>query len=160
MFPLSGSNFTLSVTVPFALDFIWIFKVYYQIVELQTLTLLKSSFISLIFGGIHPNFFLCSLLHTEIANDQWWRNVYQIQTGIFPPKYRLNFLSAFNMADIEVNYAKAKRDTTFVSVMCTGYRSCLVFTLCGLARFSCIKLSALIADSFIYRVCCVWEQGS
>ena len=27
MFPLSGSNFTLSV--PFALDFIWIFKVYY-----------------------------------------------------------------------------------------------------------------------------------
>ena len=66
MFPLSGSNFTLSV--PFSLDFIWIFKVYYQVFELQTLTLLKSSFISLFFGGIHPIFCVHSE-HTEVVND-------------------------------------------------------------------------------------------
>ena len=52
-----------------------------------------------------------------------WCYAYHIATGIFPPRYRLNFPSAFNMADIEVNYAKARRDITFVSVVCTSFKS-------------------------------------
>ena len=66
MFPLSGSNFTLSV--PFSFDFIWIFKVYYQVFELQTLTLLKSSFISLILAESIQIFCVLSE-HTEVVND-------------------------------------------------------------------------------------------
>ena len=44
-------------------------------------------------------------------------------TGIFPSKYRMNFPSAFNMADIKVNYAKATRDRTFVSAPLTDLQT-------------------------------------